>query len=74
MKNLNIINVIKNDYFLGLYEFKIELSIQGILFDKCLDIKLVIVEMLEVMEKIIICIYSDKIEYRLGNKFIFISI
>lgn len=60
MKNLNIINVIKNDYFSGSYEFKIELSTQGTSSDKCSDIKPATAETSEVMEKIITCTYSDK--------------
>lgn len=40
------------------------------IFDKCLDIKLDIIEMLEVIEKIVICFYSDKFVYKLGNKLI----
>lgn len=74
MKNLNIINVIKNDYFSGSYEFKIELSTQGTSSDKCSDIKPATAETSEVMEKIITCTYSDKIEYRLGNKLTLTSI
>lgn len=54
MKNLNIINVIKNDYFSGSYEFKIELSTQGTSSDKCSDIKPATAEKSEVMEKIIV--------------------
>lgn len=71
MKNLNIINVIKNDYFSGSYEFKIELSTQGTSSDKCSDIKPATAETSEVIEKIITC---DKIEYRLGNKLTLTSI
>lgn len=77
MKNLNIINVIKNDYFSGSYEFKIELSTQGTSSDKCSDIKPATAETSEVMEKIITCtyiIYNDKIEFRLGNKLTLTSI
>lgn len=74
MKNLNIINVIKNDYFSGSYEFKIELSTQGTSSDKCSDIKPATAETSEVMEKIITCTYSDKIVYRLGNKLTLTSI
>lgn len=74
MKNLNIINVIKNDYFSGSYEFKIELSTQGTSSDNCSDIKPATAETSEVMEKIITCTYSDKIEYRLGNKLTLTSI
>lgn len=72
MKNLNIINVIKNDYFSGSYEFKIELSTQGTSSDKCSDIKPATAETSEVMEKIITCTY--KIVYRLGNKLTLTSI
>lgn len=68
MKNLNIINVIKNDYFSGSYEFKIELSTQGTSSDKCSDIKPATAETSEVIEKIVTCSYSDKIVYKLGNK------
>lgn len=54
MKNLNMINVIKNDYFSGSYEFKIELSTQGTSSDNCSDIKPATAETSEVMEKIIV--------------------
>lgn len=52
-----------------------DLCWEGILVDKCLDIKLFgIVDILNVIEKVVICLYCDEIVYKLRNILILRSI
>lgn len=45
-----------------------DLCLDGVYIDKCLDIKLFgIVDILNVFEKVVICLYCDENVYKLGN-------